>query len=332
MNFEINENVPVGSPIYTLKGIDPEGAKVFYTISGDHFSVDRESGVITLRAPLDREQESLLEVIVTIQDEGFNHIVPFRRQIRVLDKNDNPPTFAKSVYKFQVDETEPVGKTLFAQIGFTDEDEGANAVVNLTCDEEASPEACETFEARAQLQSTGSYIGFVILKKPLDFEARSSYDMVIKAQDSGVPALSSQANVLIEVKDIQDQKPFFVNAPYSVSIPENVPEGTVIFEVKVRDGDTGIPRKVDLTIDGDDENLFELEDLGHSPEGILTALLKKSAGTVLDRELPVSSVLNNISSISSLFFPLIAEHFKRRRVVCLPTSSKGITGRRQNLW
>ena len=61
------------------------------------------------------------------------------------------------------------------------------------------------------------------MKKPLDFEARSSYDMVITAQDSGIPSLSSTANILIKVNDIQDQKPFFVNAPYSVSIPENVP-------------------------------------------------------------------------------------------------------------
>ena len=82
--FQIDEDTPVGSVVYTLKGTDPEGAKVSYTISGDNFSVDRQSGVITLRAPLDREKEDLLEVVVTIQDESFEHIVPYRRQIRVI--------------------------------------------------------------------------------------------------------------------------------------------------------------------------------------------------------------------------------------------------------
>lgn len=228
--FQIDEDTPVGSIVYTLKGTDPEGARVSYTISGDNFSVDRQTGVITLRAPLDREKEDLLEVVITIQDESFEHIVPFRRQIRVLDKNDNAPIFVKNVYKFKVDETVEVGQTLFTQIGVSDGDDGPNSVVKLTCLSESSPEACETFEIKAQLQSPGNYIGLVRLKKALDFEERSSYDMVIKAEDAGVPALSSTVNVLIEVNDIQDQQPFFLNAPYSVSIPENVPEVYVIFK------------------------------------------------------------------------------------------------------
>ena len=44
VNFQINEDTSVGSIVYTLKGIDPEGVKVSYTISGDHFSVNRETG------------------------------------------------------------------------------------------------------------------------------------------------------------------------------------------------------------------------------------------------------------------------------------------------
>ena len=61
--FQINEDTSVGSTVYTLKGIDPEGVKVTYWISGDHFSANRETGVITLRSPLDRENEDLIEVV-----------------------------------------------------------------------------------------------------------------------------------------------------------------------------------------------------------------------------------------------------------------------------
>ena len=66
-------------------------------------------------------------------------------------------------------------------------------------------------------------------------------------------------------------------------------QGTTIFEIKVRDGDTGIPRKLDLSIVGDTENFFELENLGHSEDGILSASLKKTSGNTLDRELPVKA-------------------------------------------
>ena len=74
VNFQIAEDTAVGSIVYTLKGIDPEGVKVTYTISGDHFSVTRETGVITLRAPLDREVEELIEVVVTVQVFFFSKI------------------------------------------------------------------------------------------------------------------------------------------------------------------------------------------------------------------------------------------------------------------
>ena len=115
------------------------------------FLVNKETGVITLKAPLDRESEDSLEVIVSIHDEAFQHIQPFRRQIKVIDKNDNAPTFVKNVYKFDVDETVTVGKVLFTQIGVSDRDEGANSIVKLTCVKESSPEACDIFNIKEQV-------------------------------------------------------------------------------------------------------------------------------------------------------------------------------------
>ena len=35
------QDVPVGTHVYTLRGQDPEGSPVTYTISGDVFSADR---------------------------------------------------------------------------------------------------------------------------------------------------------------------------------------------------------------------------------------------------------------------------------------------------
>ena len=95
------------------------GRQVFYTISGDNFSVDRVTGVITLKTPLDRERKDLLgifflmfvyiffqlfvniflftfsDVRVTIEDEEFENLIPFRRQIKVVDVNDNAPRFSQ---------------------------------------------------------------------------------------------------------------------------------------------------------------------------------------------------------------------------------------------
>lgn len=81
LDFEIREDTPVNAEVYTLQAQDPEGSKVFFTISGDYFSVNRETGVIQLKEALDREAKEAIEVVITIQDEAFN-LIPFRREIR----------------------------------------------------------------------------------------------------------------------------------------------------------------------------------------------------------------------------------------------------------
>ena len=46
--------------------------------------------------------------------------------------------------------------------------------------------------------------------------------MVIRAQDRGLKqTLSSTTNILIEINDIQDQPPQFLNAPYTETVAEN---------------------------------------------------------------------------------------------------------------
>ena len=67
--------------VYNLRGRDPEGGRVKFTISGDYFSVDGDSGAVTLRDPLDRETTETIDVVITIQDAAFN-LIPFRREIR----------------------------------------------------------------------------------------------------------------------------------------------------------------------------------------------------------------------------------------------------------
>ena len=67
--------------MYSLRGRDPEGGRVKYTISGDYFSVDGDTGAVRLREPLDREATDAIDVVITIQDAAFN-LIPFRREIR----------------------------------------------------------------------------------------------------------------------------------------------------------------------------------------------------------------------------------------------------------
>ena len=54
----------------------------------------------------------------------------------------------------------------------------------------------------------GSYIGIVTLKKPLDFEARSSYDMVIRATDTPAdPATALSTTAVPKLRPPQSLDP-----------------------------------------------------------------------------------------------------------------------------
>lgn len=64
--FFLAEDTPVGKSVYKLSAIDPDGSAVSYTISGQHLTVDRSSGVVTLVKNLDRETFDSLEVVISV--------------------------------------------------------------------------------------------------------------------------------------------------------------------------------------------------------------------------------------------------------------------------
>ncbi|KAK7083295.1 hypothetical protein SK128_010006 [Halocaridina rubra] len=264
--FTLREDAKVGSTVYTLKGRDPEGTDVSFTISGDHLSVDRNSGVVTLVRPLDRETTPMIEVIITITDERVYgdepNTVPLRREIPILDVNDNLPVFHGTPYRLTVLESASPGATLFSKMRITDADGGSNAEVTLQCVKTETPQACAKFEIREARVEEGEYVGIISLKQLLDFETEREYTMVVQAVDDGLEKQqSSTTSVVIEIQDVQDQPPIFINAPFSATVREASPENIPILEVHARDGDLGEPRPLTLSLEGDDSGYFTLKQL-----------------------------------------------------------------------
>lgn len=120
-------------------GVDPEGSRLKYSISGPVFSVDRDTGVVRLRQELDRETQDSIEVIISITDEGIYgtepNTVSLRRVIPVRDYNDNQPLFVGRPYLISVSESLPVGSILEVKppIVVIDRDVGNNAELQIKC-------------------------------------------------------------------------------------------------------------------------------------------------------------------------------------------------------
>lgn len=109
--------------------------------------------------------------------------------------------------------------------------------------------------------------------------------MVLQAEDSAKEpgaALTSTTTIIVDVRDIQDQPPVFLNAPYRPVIQENSLPGQTLMKVLVRDGDTGQPRDIQLDIIDDQLNYFRVSSFVMN-DGIATATIVTSDNPV-DRE------------------------------------------------
>ncbi|KAG7208603.1 hypothetical protein KM043_014812 [Ampulex compressa] len=287
----VSEGTPPGAPVYTLQGEDPEGSKLHYSISGEYFTVNRDSGVVVLRKALDRETQDLIEVIISITDEGIAgsepNTVSLRREIAVLDENDNAPVYHGRPYAARVPESAHVGGLLLPSgtITITDEDGGVNADVHVECvPASRDDDVCDVFEVSTEKLAEGKYDVQITLTEPLDYERRNSYLINLLATDGAsdpLKRLQARATVAVDVLDVQDQPPVFLNAPYSAALPENTGPGHTVLTVRARDGDTGESRPLLLTLEDDVSSHFHLEVLR---EGDVTLGKLVTSNASLDRE------------------------------------------------
>lgn len=198
--------------------------------------------------------------------------VSLRREIPIRDYNDNPPVFVGRPYTTSLSESTALHTLIeiHPQIIVTDRDEGQNADINLTCfdDDDKDADVCETFDVTTEKLAEGNFTATITLARALDFETRPSYILTLMARDgASVHPLTALATISINVIDVQDQPPVFMNAPYSATIPENTPEDTSVLTITAADGDTGNPRPVVLSIENEPKGHFKLEPIGAIGDG-----------------------------------------------------------------
>lgn len=134
--------------------------------------------MVILRQPLDRETQDLVEVIISITDEGIAgsepNTVSLRREISILDENDNIPEFHNRPYSANISESTPIGSNLVVSrdIIVTDNDGGVNSDVNISCFIEPNmmyiDDVCETFNVWTEKVSVTSLYSLGQIEKNLN--------------------------------------------------------------------------------------------------------------------------------------------------------------------
>ncbi|XP_061442292.1 protocadherin gamma-B2-like isoform X21 [Rhineura floridana] len=243
--FSLKESAPKGSLVIQVKASDAdEGsyAQIRYSFSNipakasQKFILDPESGAISIRETLDFEQSRSYMMLVEAKDGG-GLLAHCKVEIDVLDENDNAPEVLLTSVFSPIPEDSVPG-TVIAVINVKDTDSGENG--KITCHLNGNL----PFKI---LSSSNNYYK-LLTDSPLDRERTPEYNITVTATDKGMPPLSSNKTISLQISDINDNSPAFEKSTYNFFVPENNPSGASIFTIKASDLDLGLNSRITYSI------------------------------------------------------------------------------------
>ncbi|KAM6182284.1 cadherin-23-like [Erethizon dorsatum] len=235
---EVVEGTPAGFSIYQVVAIDlDEGLNGLVTYRMQvgrprmDFLINSSSGVVLTTTELDRERIAEYQLRVVASDAG----TPTKSStstltIRVLDVNDETPTFFPAVYNVSVSEDVP-REFRVVWLNCTDNDVGLNAELSYFI-------TGGNVDGKFSVGYRDAVVRTVV---GLDREATAAYTLVLEAIDNGPVGKrrTGTATVFVTVLDVNDNRPIFLQSSYEASVPEDIPEGHSIVQLKATDADEG---------------------------------------------------------------------------------------------
>ncbi|ODN06167.1 Cadherin-23 [Orchesella cincta] len=249
-SIQVNENTPVGTVLAQIHAQDQDSGtfgKITYlldrTSSNGKFSVDPETGKISVAEPLDREEQASYALVIQAFDNfrygyatgesrnAFKQIL-----VNITDSNDMIPKFE--------DDSSSDPNSCHSVTEFHEE-----AIITIRArdgDDESTSNAWISFKIKS-----GNELGLFKLEQGKNtakvVPARSlkgfygNYSLTIDAMDGGNPPNVATKEFKICILDFNDQKPVFISPSqnYTIRVPENATVGSTILQVRAVDSDIG---------------------------------------------------------------------------------------------
>lgn len=261
----VPETSPPNTPVIRLKVTDRDegkNAQVSLEIvggnEGGEFRVNAETGMLYTAVPLDAETKAFYTLTVSAIDQGNTGT---RKQssakvkINVQDTNDNDPIFEQSNMTIWVDENEPAGTTV-TKVTARDRDSGENAYISYSI---------------ANLNDVpfdiDHFSGVIRTSKLIDYESmRREYVLGVRASDWGLPyRRQTEMQLIIKVRDVNDNRPQFEKVDCIGRVPRNAPIGAEVLTLSAIDFDAGNFVSYRL-VSGNEDGCFNLD----STSGIIS--------------------------------------------------------------
>uniref|UniRef100_A0A8C7ZSA2 Cadherin-related family member 1 n=1 Tax=Oryzias sinensis TaxID=183150 RepID=A0A8C7ZSA2_9TELE len=267
--YEISEE---GSEIFTVVAEDGDVGKpnpIQYSFDGGDdgvFGINKTSGCIFLLTnPINLRREifnikvraSEVSPEGKLLDYGYTTVV-----IRVVDLNNNPPTFygengPQNMFELTIYEHPPEGEILRGlKITVNDSDQGSNAKFNLRL---IGPGRMLRVVPQTVLNEAQVTI-LVDDSAAMDYEKHQFLTYKLLAVEIDTPErFSATADIIIHLLDTNDNAPKFSLEYYIARIPENSPGGSNVVSVTAADPDSGSWGEVKYSIYGSGADLFLIQ-------------------------------------------------------------------------
>jgi protocadherin Fat 1/2/3 len=196
------------------------------------------------------------------------------------DVNDNAPTFKERLYEASVSELADIDSSVL-QVSATDSDSGNNKVLFYQLVEEGGGSEYFTIDQES---------GVIMTSGLLDFEVVPQHRLVVRAVDGGVPAQSSEVQVIISVTDINDNPPVFTQNLYKAMVSQLAQRGHFVACVRTSDADLSDTDRLEYSLlSGNEDSSFTID--GRSGEIVISKYHKLNRETLYNLSVSVSDGL-----------------------------------------
>ncbi|MGV8114403.1 MAG: cadherin domain-containing protein [Lentimicrobium sp.] len=277
--FQVDEHVPALTQVGNVMAADPDsGQALTFTIQGGNtnnaFAIDAVTGEITVAGNICFEYCSQYNLLVRATDNGTPALSGEETVVILLNDVNEAPVIAQG-QAFQVDEHVPA-LTQVGNVMAADPDSGQALTFTI--------QGGNTNNAFAIDAVTGE----ITVAGNICFEYCSQYNLLVRATDNGIPALSGEETVVILLNDVNEAP---VIADQSFGVSRTAPSGTLIGAVEASDPDFNQTLTFAIT-GGNPDNIFSIDPLS----GELYTTSTNTLGIILEEFIHLDvTVTDNVS-------------------------------------
>ena len=200
-NLSVYENKPMNTKVNLVSATDPDSknfGKFSFSLQGSklvrrNFEINPESGLITTKNILNREEKSRYKFTVIVSDI----VKPSLKDtatvtVNVKDENDNYPIFNfpnSNNYTVYMSSFTPMGATV-AHISASDKDFGENSIVEYSLVNNSDLSGAFEVDAR---------YGAISTTRTLDDIVTKVVTIYVSAEDLGVPSKTTAAKLVLHI-------------------------------------------------------------------------------------------------------------------------------------